>query len=259
MASWLNHVTIAAPRNATTTHTVDPSTGTVVAGSLFTPTAGRLLVVGVSGAVTSTTPSGWTLPTNGSAIGGSGGYVWTRTAAGADTFTTTHNGSNYPVVFDFYEFPAGSTFVACASLPGVASNGGSFPTLSGLTGTNWIAGVASQNDNTTATGNSFTWDMGVEAVDTFTPQGGGPGTDGYGYSLTYLEDSVLTSASPSAASTLTTATIEKLTFAVNVATVAAPAFDRAAFDYAFFDTLPPVHTQSVYAYYQAAAQRSNTY
>jgi len=45
MATFTNHVTIHAPANGTTSHTVDPSSGTVGNGSLFTPTAGRLLVV----------------------------------------------------------------------------------------------------------------------------------------------------------------------------------------------------------------------
>src|SRR6478735_9379450 len=109
MAKWINHVAINTPRNATTTHTVDPSTGTAANGTLFTPTAGNLLVCLVEGAVTSTTPTGWTLPTGGSAVNNTGHYVWYRTAAGGDTFTTTHNGSNYPVLFDFYEFASGST------------------------------------------------------------------------------------------------------------------------------------------------------
>jgi hypothetical protein len=115
MSNWLNHVTIAAPRNGTTSHTCDPTNatggGTVVTGSTFTPTSGRLLVVVCYGAVTFTTPSGWTLPTSGSAVNNGGLYVFYRTAAGSDPFTTTQNGSNYPVVFDIYEFATGSTFV----------------------------------------------------------------------------------------------------------------------------------------------------
>src|SRR4051812_44300088 len=106
MVDWVNHVAIAAPRNATTTHNgITPSSGTVVAGTAFTPTAGRLLICLCEGAVTSTTPAGWTLPTGGSAINSTGLYVWYKTAAGSDTVSTTHNASNYPAVFDFYEYP----------------------------------------------------------------------------------------------------------------------------------------------------------
>ena len=112
MVSWLNHAAIEAPRNGTTTHTVTPSAGTAVAGTtFFTPTAGRLLVCLAEGSVTSTTPSGWTLPTGGSAINNTGLYVWYKTAAGNDSLTTTHNGSNYDVIFDFYEFPSGTNAI----------------------------------------------------------------------------------------------------------------------------------------------------
>lgn len=213
MATWLNHVALTGPRNGTTTHTVDPSTGTVVAGSTFTPTAGRLLVVLAYGAVTSTTPAGWTLPTNGSAVNSGGLYVWTRTAAGSDTFSTTHNGSNYAVSFDIYEFAAGSTFVSCASATGVAVTGGAGPTLSGLTGTNWIAGAVGQVNNTVST-YTTSWSTGVEAADSSVAQAV---TDGYNYGLTYLEDSVLTSASAAATTTFGAGpTVERLMFAVNV-------------------------------------------
>lgn len=225
MATYLNHATISAPRTGNTTHTVSPdgTGGTVVDGSAFTPTAGRLLVVCVGGAVTSTTPSGWTLPTNGSAIGSSGLYVFHRTAAGSDSFATTHNGSNYPVVFDFYEFAAGSTFVASASATGVSENGGAGPTLSGLTGTNWVAGVINQVLTSTSSAFSISWSNGVEEVELVVPQSG---TDGYVYGLTVRED--YTGATSSSAATSTwNQSAERLVFAVNVS--AAPPAETLTF------------------------------
>ena len=137
MALWLNHVAIAAPRNTLPTHTVDPNGGTVVTGTNFTPTAGRFLLVVVEGSVTSTTPTpGWTL--EASAINNTGLYCWTRTAAGSDTLSTTHNGSDYPVLFHWFEFAAGSTWVGDVSATAVAHGAGANPNLTGLTGTNLV-------------------------------------------------------------------------------------------------------------------------
>jgi hypothetical protein len=214
VADWVNHVAIATPRNGTTTHTVDPSTGTVAAGSTFTPTAGRLLVCFVEGGVTSTTPAGWTLPTNGSAINNSGLYVFYKTAAGSDTLSTTHNGSNYPVVFDFYEFPSGSTFNKAATATGVARAGGAGPTLSSITGPpNWLAAAVGSGEPG-ASAASVAWSAGTEQIDTYVPSSG---TDGYAYSLSSLDSSALTSWS--SAATITGGnggTTERLVVAVSI-------------------------------------------
>lgn len=220
MAKWINHVAISRPRQAgVNTNTVNPaSTTTVVDGAAFTPTAGNLLVCVVEGAVTSTTPSGWTLPTGGSAISNTGLYVWYRTAAGSDSISTTHNGSNYPVIFHFFEFASGSTFVKSAAATGVALSDAQ-PTLSGLTGTNLIMAAAGGNmANGTGT-ISAGWGSGaVEETDTsvaFIPGS----TDGYFYTLGYLEDSVLTSVAVSLTVTSSggVGNLERLTWAVNVA------------------------------------------
>ena len=218
MPNWLNHVAIAAPRNGTTSHTVDPNGGSVVAGSNFSPTAGRLLVAFSGGPVTSTTPSGWTLPTNGDVVGAAGLYVWYITAAGADTITTSHGAaSNFPIVVDFYEFPTGSTFVGAARQVDTADNTAG-PTLSGLTGLNWTAGVAAQALSS-AGGVSYTWDAGTEATDTSVDNTGG--TDGYTYSLTYTDDNAASSQAYTANSTLNDVT-ERLVVAVDVGAVAPP-------------------------------------
>lgn len=215
MATYLNHVTVKAARNGTTSHVVDPSSATgVVDGTPFTPTAGRLLVCLVGGSVVNATPSGWTLPTNGAQVNMGGLYVFHRDAAGGDTVTLTHGtSSDYPIAVDFYEFAAGSTFVGAAGNVSVSS-GGAGPTLSGLTGTNWLAGALNvSNPQTGAT--TISWSVGVEEVDVSEPQSG---TDGYAYGLTVSED--FTGASYSTAATWTGATVhpaERLVFAVNVA------------------------------------------
>lgn len=215
MASWVNRVVIAAPRNGTSSHTVDPSSATnVVAGAAFTPTAGRLLVVIVEGSVTSTTPSGWTLPTSGSAVNNTGLYVWYRTAAGGDTFTTTHNGSNYPLVFEVLEFAAGSTFVKSAAATGVSYTGGAGPTLSGLTGTNDLIAVAGQGLSNSVT-ETVSWSAGTKTSQVSVPN---VSTDGYTYSTSVLTDSTLTSWSSAATFSGDGGfgfTAERLVFAVN--------------------------------------------
>ena len=221
MPDWLNHAAVAASRNGTADHTVAPdgTGGSVVAGSAFTPAAGRLLVVFVEGSVTSSTPAGWTLPTDGSAVNNTGLYVWHRNAAGSDTLTTTHNASDYPGLFDFYEFSTGSTFVGSATATGVAYNGGGGPTLAGLTGTNWTAGIVGQGQPNGATSATFTWDIGTELTDTFEPFSV---TDGYGYSLTATDGNTASSAAYAATGDYGGLTVERLVVAVNVAAAEPP-------------------------------------
>lgn len=218
MSDWLNMVTINVARNGTTSHTVTPSsTGTVVAGAAFTPTAGRLLLCIVEGAVTSTTPSGWTLPTNGSAINNTGLYLFTKTAAGGDSITTTHNGSNYPIVVTFIEFPAGSTFVKAAAATSVALAGAN-PTLSALTGTNWLGAAKATGLSSGLTYSASTWSGSptpAPIVDTGVAYAT---TDGYGFTIAEANASTASSWAPTATmagSGLINA--EALTFAVNVA------------------------------------------
>lgn len=214
MATFINHVTIAAPRNGTDSHTVDPSSGVAVAGTPFTPSAGNLLVCVVEGPVTSTTPSGWTLPGGGSAVNNTGLYVWYRTAAGGDVLSTTHNGIDRPVVFDFYEFPVDSVFLGAAAQGNVSGAGGAGPSLSGLTDTaNFRAAAVGQN-RALPSPVSFTWSNGVEAVDTSVSQAA---TDGYGYSLSFLEGETGSTYSSAATSTDTATTCERLVFAVSAA------------------------------------------
>jgi len=222
VAKWINRVVIASPTNGTTTRTADPASGTTVVGSTFTPTAGNLLVCVLEAAVTSTTPSGWTLPTGGSAVNITGIYVWWKVAAGGggDGISTVHNGTAYPAAITFMEFPAGSSFVKAAAATAVANTSSAGPTISALTGTNLIMGALGHNMSTSNTAGSVVWGSGVEDVDTFVVSG----INGYLYSLAYLEDSVLASTSMSTTVTITGGSglsNERLIFAVQVAAAAA--------------------------------------
>lgn len=225
LGSWLNFVSIAAPRNAGTAHTVDPSSSSgVLAGVPFTPTAGRFLTANAEGSVTSTTPTGWTLPTNGSSINNTGLYVWTKTAAGADTLSTTHNGTNYPGIFTFYEFPAGSTFGGAATLAtGGATSTAANPTLSGLSGRNVVFGMAATASTATTAGITGAWSTGnIEAVDSETVRTGSPTTDGYWFGLAYQDEYIATSYTPTPTISFTTGSVssERLTWAVKLPFVA---------------------------------------
>lgn len=218
MTRWTDRVVIGAARNGTLTHTVDPSSATgVVSGSAFTPTAGSLLVVVCEGAVTSTTPTGWTLPTGGSAVNNTGLYVWWRTAAGADTFTTTHNGADYAVAFSVYQFAAGSVFLSAVASSGVAKTNAN-PNLTGLTSSPKLlfATKAMTGANTeTITGAWSGSPAPTEDVDTAVLDSA---TGGYWFGVAYSEDAVATSWAPTCVVSLgPSTTCEAITFAVTAA------------------------------------------
>lgn len=234
MAGPLNHVVIAMPRNGTSSFTVDPSTasgGTVVGGAVFNPFAGRMLVCAAYGAITlggtsganATPPSGWTKPggNSGEAVNNGGAYVWYRTATAttADRVTAVTNGSNYPAIFEFWEFENGSTWAGQAFSINVAS-GGAGPSVAGLTGTNWTCGVMGSCVSATAGTGSVTWANGVEQVESLALKSG---TDGYLYSSTAIEDDAATSRSIAATFTAPSgAPAERIMFAVKVAASSAP-------------------------------------
>lgn len=218
MAKWLNRTLVQDARNSGTAgHTI---TFTAAA-------AGNLLVAVAQGAVTLTTPTGWTLPTNGSAVNTGGLYVWYKTAsAGESSFTTTANAANYPIAVVVYEFPAGSTFVqAAAATAQQAIASGAGPTISSLTGTNLLIGMIGWANSATSGTVATTWTLpsGIVSdvdVSTFIAT-----TDGYCLSVAYVENSIATSFAGTSATTIGNGsnTLEKITFAVNVAasTVAA--------------------------------------
>lgn len=209
MALWVNRSLVPAPRNGTNSHTVE-----------FTPaSAGSLLLCVVEGAVTSTTPSGWTLPSGGSAVNNTGLYVWWKIAsAGESSLTTTHNGSNYPAGFVVYEFPAGSSFVGSVSDASVLHPAAN-PPLSGLSGTNLLFGVVGAGAVSTNAAGSTAWSGTPSPTEDFDLLVVQAGSDGYLFSIGYAEDAAVESWQPTGAVTATgtSSTKETLTFAVNVA------------------------------------------
>jgi hypothetical protein len=217
---WVNHVAIAMPREGDTVHDVNPaSSGTAVTGSYFTPTAGRFLVLIVEGAVTSTTPGGWTV--EASAVNNTGLYAWSRTAAGSDTISTTHNASNYPAMFHWYEYASGSTWFGDVSSTTVTVSSVN-PSLGSITGNPTVFGVkvhAKPNANAT----SCSWDgSNIEIVDTNVVFSS---TDGYEFFQCYQDSYGSASYAPTGtgSGTFGGGNWEALTWAVNATSGAAAA------------------------------------
>lgn len=118
--AWLNKTSGIAARNGTTSHTI--SFG-------FTSTSGSFLVVFIYGAVTHAA-TGWTeqlQPVSSGELS-----VFTKTSAGDTSIALTHNGSDYPVAWVAYEFPAGATYTAGV---GASPTTDTFAALTGLPGT----------------------------------------------------------------------------------------------------------------------------
>jgi hypothetical protein len=237
VADWINHVVIAAPRNGTTSHTVaaDGTGGTVIGGTAFTPTAGRLLKSSCYGGITSGSntavptapPTGWTAPTNNQAVNNGGLYVWKRiaSATSADQLVLTHNASNYPILVEFWEYAAGSDINTMAFAVSVA-NGATGPALSSQTGVHTFSayGGVDYISGSTGGGNpSFATGL---VTSTFLNAGGSPVTDGYEYAFADSEGSA--AASYSDAFTWTGApgggapTVERLVEAMTVVAATTP-------------------------------------
>jgi hypothetical protein len=209
MTQWINRTLVQAARNGTNSHTV----------TFTAATAGSLLVALAEGPVTSTTPTGWTLPANGAAISNTGLYVWWKVAsAGESSFSTTHNGTGYPCAFVVYEFPAGSTFVGSAQATGINPASGANPDLTGLTGTNLTFGAIGIGVGNSNTYVSAAWSGTGSPVEDIDVTTGYTSSDAYGFSLAYVENNTASSFQPTGAVTQTGAPSNKegLTFAVNV-------------------------------------------
>jgi len=223
--SFTNHVALVAPANGSFTHTVDPSSGVPMAGTPFTPTAGRLLLCVVDGAVTTwgpggngTAPPDWSRLGTGEseAVNNTGLYVFWKTAAGSDTIAMTHNGSDYPVIAHFFEFPTGSTFtgsVKNASIGETQAN----PTLSGLTGTKFV--MAAKTHGHTDPNNTYStvWDSPNKGVLHYTH--GAP--NAFLISICYQAGYASATYAPTC-TVLRAGNYESLTFAVDVATEPEP-------------------------------------
>lgn len=126
MPAWVARTILSGSSvdpNATNQHTCS-----------FTPaTSGNLLVAIVAGAMTSSTPTGWTLVV--SAIENTGLYVFAKTAGvGETSFATTHNAADYALRGVVYEFPAGVSVLGSNSRTGDSGGSISGPEITGLTG-----------------------------------------------------------------------------------------------------------------------------
>lgn len=117
---WVARTSGSALRDGTNTRTLTFSAAS----------AGSFVMAVVSGPVTSTATSpGWTKrlsPVDNTELA-----VFTLNASGGETsLNLTHNGSNYPLNYVIYEFPAGTSWVA-----GDSVSNGDAPGLTGLPGT----------------------------------------------------------------------------------------------------------------------------
>lgn len=217
----VNTVTVVTTAASTTGRVSDPASGgTVLAGTRFTPTAGRLLLCVGSGAVNQTLPSGspWTLPTNGDAVSNGGHFLFTKTAAGGgnDSLTFNSNGTGaWPTIHTFLEFVSGVSLLGVAKATGVAS-GGTGPVLAMAAGTKSVYAGANGIIGGTSGSITFTWDQGVEVVDVSTPSPDGS-IQGSGLGINLVQDTTSTSMSQAATaaySGTSTVGLERLIWAI---------------------------------------------
>jgi len=203
---WHNQSDGVAARNGTTSHTINFG---------FSAMEGRQLMVIVAGAVTHDI-TGWTqdaVATNLTEVA-----VFTKTATeGESSATVTHNGSDYPVAWTAFEFPAGMVVDSSTTEAGVAD--GTWPQLTGLDGgsgndARMLFGIYSETsgatDDITASGTPGTGM--TELVDSFTIHNGT--TDGIHLYVDYEEDIEATSYTPTATLTRNGYLSEKITLAI---------------------------------------------
>lgn len=186
---WVHKSQGVASRNGTTTHVVTFSTD---GDAPFTPTNGNVLVVVVFGAVTHTVSAGgWTeqqQPVSSGELS-----IFTVTASGTTSISVAHNGSNYPMSFCVYEFPAGSTITASN---GFADSSDTFTALAGLPGTPQliIAAAGRVMASVGATAGSAVWTAPfVEDADQFV---GFATTDGGWMTVAHAINVTSTSVTP---------------------------------------------------------------
>lgn len=203
---WLYKEAGTAGRNGTTSHTITPATPA---------TPGSLLVVIIAGAVTHTGSGSWVerqQPVNSAELS----LFTLASAAGGDSLTVTHNGSNYPVRYVWYEFPSGSTYTGST---GAAANSTTFPALGSLPGTEQVIIAAICNGLTNGVNSeSATWPSPwVEDDDTVVPFST---TDGIWLSAAHRINYTGTTITPS--------------FTINITNQGAPDYEKivAAFNVA---------------------------
>lgn len=205
---WVNRTALSGSSvnaNGTNSHTCT-----------FTPaTSGNLLVAVVAGSVTFTTPSGWTLRQSG--VTNAALYLFTKTAsAGEPSFSTTHNGSNYPIMGVVYEFAAGSSYLG-GNVATNTTTTSSLPVVSSLTGTYSRFGARAWSMNLTNSSASCAWTTPtVEDYDASVPEA----ASADGIFLTVAYDDNITSSTFTQASTTSLNNVtgggEAISFALSV-------------------------------------------
>jgi hypothetical protein len=140
--------------------------------------------------------------------------VYSKTAdASENSVSITLSAANYPLDVVVYEFDAGSAYVAGIGADNLAFNAAN-PNLTGLTGTNLTVGAIGFGAAPTAVTTAWTAPA-VEDLDTFVANAG---TDGYLFSVAYVEDNTAGSFQPiGIISTELAPSKQAVTFAVNVA------------------------------------------
>lgn len=178
-------------------------------------TAGNFLIAVVSGSVTFTTPSGWTLAT--SAVNNCGLYLYTKTASsGESSFSTTHNASNYPIQGIVYEYAAGTSVIGTNSINAITGSGSvTGPQVTGLSGTYTRFAVRTKNISSTTHTASCVWATpGIEDSDVLVPK---VVEDGVYMTVAYDEGQTGSSFNPSADITSNSGTTaEAIAFALLV-------------------------------------------
>lgn len=211
MPSWVSRTVLSGSSvtaNGTSSHTCT-----------FTPaTSGNFLVAIMGGAVTFTTPAGWTL--GESAVNNAGLYVFYKTASSSESsFSTTHNGADYAIEGVVYEFPAGTSFLASNSQTAMFFNSNNTgPTVSGLTGTyTRFAARTAIVDATNGTA-SHAWTIpSIEDYDAYVARST---NDGIELTIAYDDNQAGSSFTPSGTMTttnITTSNGEGIAFALALA------------------------------------------
>lgn len=213
MAQWATRTVLSGSsinRNGTNSHTC----------TFTAATSGNLLIAIVTGGVTFTTPSGWTLVQ--SAVNLAGLYVFSKTASsGESSFSTTHNGSNYAINGVVYEYYAGTSTTGTPGTATGAGESGTYtgPACTGLSGTYTRFAVRSWNMGTNGADTaSCTWTTPtVEDYDAFIA--GGSSTDGVELTIAYDDNATGSSFTPSSVMLASSgATGEAVSFALTVTT-----------------------------------------
>ena len=188
--TWTARTSGTAARNGTTSHSIPTPNGS------STP-AGAFLMIVVAGSVTnSTAASGWTerlSPLNSCELS-----VFTKDSAtaGEASLAITHGSSNFPVIYESFEFAPGTQWVAGTSAtpasPGNASS--AFSALAGLTSVEFYYAALCRGVAGTAGSMSCVWSAGVtESTDSYEPKAT---TDGVYFTSAYVVDSGLTTWTP---------------------------------------------------------------